>query len=177
MGPDLFAGGAVDAVIGGGLFPVAQVGVDRSEGVELAPFERAVFDVADVAFDLALVLRGAGSGQQGAHAVVGAEALELRVELRIVEVGLEDPGLEVVEHEDPGDPAEVPEGVFQPADEALGILAKHRFGCSPCANDSGPRAGLGSCASCRPPDSSPFRSPPGLPRGGRTPRARPVAGP
>ncbi len=128
MGADLLARGAVDAPVGDVFFPMAQVGVERGERIEPAAFHGVLLQIVHVAFHLALVLRGAREGGHGRGLIVPAEGRELRVELRIVEVGLEHAGLQVVEHEQFGHAAEVPEGVFNGAHEAFGVLARHGFG-------------------------------------------------
>lgn len=112
---DLAFGGAVDARVGDGFFPMGEVGVLGGETLEVVAFERAVFDMADAAFDFAFVLGRVGAAWHEARAVVSAEGLELGIDLGIEPVGAQHGGFEVVDIEDFGHAAEVPEGVFQTA--------------------------------------------------------------
>ena len=128
VGPDSPAGGAVDAGVCDGFFPVTEVDVEGVEVGEGFGFEGAFADVADVAFDFAFVLRGVGLGGERDESVVPAEGGEFWVEFGVVEVGFEDAGFEVVEDEGARDPAEVAQGVFEAPDEAFGVLAGHGFG-------------------------------------------------
>ena len=61
VGPDLAAGGAVDAGVGNGGFPVAEVDIDGVEVGEGFCFEGAFANVADVAFDFAFVVNSHSS--------------------------------------------------------------------------------------------------------------------
>ena len=99
---DLAFGGAVDARVGDGFFPMGEVGSLGGETLEVVAFERAVFDMADAAFDFALVLRRVGTAWHDARAVVLAEGLELGIDLGIEPVGAQHGGFEIVDIEDLG---------------------------------------------------------------------------
>ena len=91
------------------------MGVLGGETLEVVAFERAVFDIADAAFDFAFVLGRVGAAWHDAGAVVSAEGFELGIDLGIEPVGAQHGGFKVVDIEDLGHAAEVPEGVFQTA--------------------------------------------------------------
>ena len=84
---DLAFGGAVDARVGDGFFPMGEVGILGGETLEVVAFERAVFDIADAAFDFALVLGRVGTAWHDARAVVSTEGLKLGIDLGIEPVG------------------------------------------------------------------------------------------
>ncbi len=127
---DLAFGGAVDARVGDGFFPMGEVGVFVGETLEVVAFEGAVFDIADAAFDFAFVLGRVGAAWHDAGAVVSAEGFELGIDVGIEPVGAQHGGFEVVDIEDFGHAAEVPEGVFQAAQEAFRVLAENGFAVS-----------------------------------------------
>jgi len=124
---DLAFGGAVDAGVGDCFFPMGEVGVLGGETLEVVAFERAVFDIADAAFDFAFVLGRVGTAWHDAGAVVSAEGFELGIDIRIEPVGAQHGGFQIVDIEDLGHAAEVPEGVFQTAQKGFRILAEHGF--------------------------------------------------
>ena len=89
----------VDARVGDRRLPVRQELVLSGEAREHAALQRVAREVADVALGLALVTWRARLRRQHHRAGVPAERLELRVELRVVPVGLEHRALGVVEHQ------------------------------------------------------------------------------
>ena len=121
-------GGAVDAPVGFGLFPVTQVSVDFEKGVEGLAFDRALFDVTDASLYFAFVLGSARPGGQGHDVVVLTKGGEFRIEFGIVNIGLEDSGLEVVEHQHARHATETAKGVLDSTDEAFGVLPRHGLG-------------------------------------------------
>ena len=60
-------------------------------------------------------------------AVVGGKVAELGVELGLIPIGFDDGGFEVVRDEAFGHASEVAEGVFETAQEALGVLGQNGF--------------------------------------------------
>jgi hypothetical protein len=52
---------------------------------------------------------------------------DLRIELRIVPVGLQHPGLQIVDHDAPHRPAEKTQRIFQATDERLRVLPPDHF--------------------------------------------------
>ncbi len=123
----LLAGGAVDAGVGHLRLPLQQMSILLGETGEGSALQGVALNVAHVALDLALVARGPGSGRQDHRAVVRAKRLDLRIQLRVVPVGLGHRGLEVVDDQRLRDAAEVMEGVLQATDEVLGGLAVGRL--------------------------------------------------
>ena len=128
VGANLFASGAVNALVGDTPLPITQVHVERGEVLELLALHRTLFDVTDVALHLALVLRGAWARRQGRHVVVRTEGRKFRIKFGVVDVGLEHSGLQIVEHQQLRSSAEVSPRVLDAAHEALGVLAWHRLG-------------------------------------------------
>jgi len=123
--PDLFAGRAMDALVGGVRFPVEQMIVVFGEALEEQILEPVVLDVFHAAFDLALVSRRVGSRRQYHAAVMMRERFDLRIKLRVEPVGLRDRGFEVVDHDRPRHAAEIPERVLKSAEEFIGRLAPY----------------------------------------------------
>jgi hypothetical protein len=89
---NLMAGGAVNAGVGDGGLPPGQIPVLFGQAGEDPALERIVLGVADAALDLALVAGRAGFGGEDDGAVVAGEGLDLRVEVRVVPVGLRHRG-------------------------------------------------------------------------------------
>jgi hypothetical protein len=114
---------AVYASVGHRQFPVAEEAVlflQTGEG----PSPQGVFlDVVHASLHLPLVAGRVRSGGHEHRPIVFAEGADLGVELGVEPVGLRDGRLEVVQDEAARDPAEVPEGVLQAAEEVVGGLA------------------------------------------------------
>ena len=85
---NLLARGAVNPRVGDGRFPVEQVLVLLPRLEKGAAFQALLLNVVDAAFDLALVARRPRLGRQQDRAVVLAEALQLRIQIWVVPVGL-----------------------------------------------------------------------------------------
>ena len=107
-----------------------QMIVLRFQAWETMPLQSVVLDIAHAAFNLPLVPGRARLRGQDHHAVVLAEGLDLGIEVRVVPVRLLDRRLEVVDHQDLRHAAEMPEGVFNAANEIFGGLAIDRLGVS-----------------------------------------------
>ena len=118
----LSPGGAVDAGVGGVLFPLLEVAVLLGQTAELAALERVVLAILDAGLDLALVPGHARLGGQDERPVVGGELGQLGVEIRFIPIGLEHAGLEVVDHHLERHAAQGAKAVLQATDEGLGVL-------------------------------------------------------
>ena len=73
-------GGAVDTLIGDGLFPVAEVSILCCDVRELMSFESVDLDIVDVALDLAFVLRSIGACRNDGGLIVFCESKDLGME-------------------------------------------------------------------------------------------------
>jgi hypothetical protein len=85
----------------------------RRERFEHASTQRVRLEVRDAPLDLAFMPRSSWSRGKEREAVVPAELDDLRVEHRIVPIGLSHRRLRVVEHDRPRHAAEDAEGVLQ----------------------------------------------------------------
>ena len=121
-------GRAVDALVGSGLFPLAEMGVLRGDVRKLVSFEGVYFDVVDIAFDFAFVLRSVRTCWNDGGLIVISEGEDLGMKFRIVPVGLFDGGFEVVDTESGGDAAEVAKGVLDGCEEVIGTLCGKGLG-------------------------------------------------
>lgn len=110
---DLLARGAMDACVGGRRFPTQQELVLLRQRLEGACFQRVLLDVVDASLHLALVTWHPRLGGQQHRAVMLAEALQFRIQVRIVPVGSQHSRLEIVGDKRLGDAAEVQERVLQ----------------------------------------------------------------
>ena len=116
----------VDAVEGTG---DGGVGLgEREEGLSPQAAEDAGLGEADPVLDLGLVLGPARSGRQDADAVVRGHHPVAAVELRVVERGLVDPGLQVVGHDQARHAAEEAEHPDVRADPVRQRLGPGRLG-------------------------------------------------
>ena len=106
--------------ISGLLLPVEQELILLGEARELPPLESVVLDIGNAAFDLALVPRCPRLGRQDDRAIVSAELSELRIELGVEPIGLDDGRLEVVDDKRVRNATEVLEGILKAADEVIG---------------------------------------------------------
>lgn len=86
----------MDARVGHVLFPIRQVSVLRRQALERSPLDRVVLRILDARFHLALVPGRRRFGRQNDRAVMPGELLQLGMEFRIIPIGLQDTGLEVV---------------------------------------------------------------------------------
>lgn len=93
---ELPADRAVDAVIRDVALPVLQESVLVGETGEASAAQGVVLDILDASLDLALVARDAGLGRQRRRVVVRTEGAQLRIDLRIKPVRLDQRRLEVV---------------------------------------------------------------------------------
>ena len=116
------ARGAVDAGIGHAGLPLAQMGIEFSEGGKSVPRQRIVAHILHIAFYLSLMLRGVRTARHGRDAVVAAEVGKLRVELWIKPIRPLHGRPQVIEIEQHGHPAEGTQGVLHRPQETLGIL-------------------------------------------------------
>ena len=123
MGP----GGSMDPGVGNGAFPVRQMPVQRGNRRELLPLEGVVLDEVDPFFDLSLVAGHIGLGGKQNDPVVATERGELRVKIRVVPVGPENGGLQVVGDKGFGASPKGAEGIFQKADQGVGGLSPDRL--------------------------------------------------
>ena len=105
--------------------PGQQVSVRRRQRREPPALQRVVLDVADAPLDLPLVTRRVRLRRQHHRAVVLAERLHLRVQLRIEPVRILHRRLQVVDHQRLRHPAEVPERILQRPEECVRRLAEH----------------------------------------------------
>src|SRR6478752_2209759 len=138
----------VHARVGHGQLPVAEEPVLLLQARE-APAPQGVFlDIVDAALDLPLVARRVGTRWQEHGAVVLAEGADLGIELGVEPIGLLDGRLEVVEDQASGDPAEVPEGILEAAEEVVGGLAEYSLtvGLAGVAQDDAEDVGLAALA-------------------------------
>lgn len=90
------------SAIGDGAFPVGEKEILRREAGKLAALERVGLGVFYAGLDLAFVSRHPGFGRQQRGAVVFAEGAQLRIELGVEPVGLEDRGLQIIGDEGGG---------------------------------------------------------------------------
>jgi hypothetical protein len=112
-GADL--GGSVYPDIGDMAEPVVALGVEVVEPVEGAAVQKAVAQVGDAAFDLALGAGAVGAAAFGLEGVVTHEVLEAGADA----VGADDDLAHVVVEDAPGPSAEEGKGVLMAADERV----------------------------------------------------------
>ena len=111
-GLHLAARAAVDA--GGGPLglPVLEKFVLLFDRLEATALERGALSVADCVLDAALAVGVADSGRIGDHAIVREHGRVHRVELGLVEVGLEHALFEIIEHDVATTTAEIAPGLL-----------------------------------------------------------------
>ncbi len=119
----LLADRAVNARVGHVLFPVRKMTVVRRQTGKAPALDRVVLRILYARLHFPLVPGHDRLGGQNDRAVMPGKLRQLGMELRIVPVGLEHPGFQVVGHHRGRNPAKVPEGIFQTPDKALGGLA------------------------------------------------------
>jgi len=112
----------VNPRVSGVLFPVEQMRILLVETVEHAPGQRVVLHVLDARLHLALMLRRIRLRRQKYRSVVLRERLQLRMDFRIVPVGLFYGRLEIIDRQLPGNSPEITERVFEDANEVLSRL-------------------------------------------------------
>ena len=101
---------------------------EREEGLAPQAAENAGLGEADAVLDLGLVLGAARSGRQDADAVVRGHHAIAAVDLRVVERGLVDPGLQIVGHDQARHAAEEAEHADMRADPVRQCLGPGRLG-------------------------------------------------
>ena len=102
----------MDAGIGPVLLPAIEVALAVLEGVEAQPFERGGLGMPDPRFDFALSI-GIGDPTGESHDAVMLEQIsKKRVEGGIVEIGLDNPFPQIVEHDHAGSAAQAAKGPF-----------------------------------------------------------------
>ena len=172
---DLLAHRAMDPGVGDRTLPKLEELVLLAEAGKLPALQRVVLDVLDAVLDLALVARHPGPGRQDDRAVMAGEVRELGVDLRIEPIGLDDAGLQVIDHGPQRDPAKVPEGVLQAAQKRLGVLAPDhlRVAFPGMAQDAAKQVRPAPAVVLDAPRRR-GRSPLASPRQGRTPTAGPA---
>ena len=126
-GADLLPRRAVDARVSHLLFPFGQKQVLRPERRKAPPFERIAAHVADAAFDLSLVLRRVRPARQHIHRVMTAKLRQLRIDLRIEPIRLQDRRFEVVQVHQQRRPAKAAHGILQTTQKRLRVLPQHRL--------------------------------------------------
>ncbi len=129
-----------------GPLPLEQMLVLFGQAAKGASLDRVVLRILDPSLDLALVTGHSGPGREDDRTVMLCELLELGVEPRVIKVRIDDPRLEVVDHDGGGNGSEGSEGVFEVPDEVLGRLPR----CGPCGSGSGLRETNASGAACPP---------------------------
>ena len=123
----LFASGAVNTCVGYACLPVEKMLVLLLQAGERMALESVIFYVIYTAFDLSLVTWRIRLCGQNHSAVMFAKGLDLRVNVRIVPVCILHGRLEIIDDQGPGDTAEMPEGIFQTANEVVGGLTIDYF--------------------------------------------------
>ena len=109
--------GAVDPRIGDRAFPLAQVIVLGGQRFEAPSAQAVALHVGHAPFHLALVSGRSRPGGQNRDVVMPAELHDLRVQLRIVPVGLADHGLGIVEDNRLGHSPQGPKRILQGTNE------------------------------------------------------------
>ncbi len=123
----LFARGAMDALVGDADFPLCQEEIFLRQGLEPPAFERIAAHVGNSPLHLPLVLRRPRSARHDSHAVMAAEVGQLRVDLRIEPVRLQDRCFQVVEIEQKRHAPKVADRIFKAAQERFRVLPHDRF--------------------------------------------------
>ena len=126
-GHDLFAGRAMDTLVGDTAFPVTKKEVFFTQRLEASSLQSIGAHVSDPALHFTFVLRRPGTTRNDMHAVVATKVSQLRIDFRIKQVGLEHSRFKVVQIQQQGHPAKAAQPVFQTPQEGLGILATNRF--------------------------------------------------
>ena len=124
-GAHLLVDRPVDPRVGHVPLPVGQVDVLGPQAFEATALDRVLLGVVDPGLALALVPRHPRLARQDHRPVKPGKLGQLRVELRIIPVRLQDRGLQVVDHHGPRNPADRPERVLDAAQERLRVLAPH----------------------------------------------------
>ena len=119
---DLLARCAVNPVVRHPRLPIEQMHVLLLQAGERLALQGVALGVAHLALDLSLVTRCARLGRQDARAVVFGEGLNLRVQIGVKPIGLEDSRFEVVDNEGLGNAAKLPEGILDAREERFGRL-------------------------------------------------------
>ena len=123
MGP----GGSMDPGVGNRAFPLRQMPVKLAKRGELLPLEGVTLDEVDSFFDLSLVAGRIGLGGKQNDPIVATECGELRVQIRVIPVGPENGGLQVVGNKGFGASSKGAEGIFQKTDQGVGGLSPDRL--------------------------------------------------
>jgi hypothetical protein len=110
-GGHLPLGRAVDARIGPALLPAVDVGLGFGQALE-AKAAHLELGVLDTRFDFSLTVAVAHATRQRHGAVVGEHVAIERIEIRIVDVGLEHALAQIVEHNDAHRAAEPGQGLL-----------------------------------------------------------------
>ena len=103
-------------------FPIEQMLILLLQAREYTAFESVTLYIIYTAFYLSLVTWRIRFCGQNHSAVMFAKGLDFGMNIRIVPVGILYGGLEIVDDQSPGHAAEMPEGIFQTADEVVGGL-------------------------------------------------------
>ena len=128
--PDLLSGGAVNAGVGHGAFPIRQKQVLRRQTLEAAPFERIILGILHSGLDLTLVLGHRRPGRQNHRAIVPAKLLHLRVKLRLKPIHPRHRRPKIINDQGSGNPTKVTKRIFQRPDEVFRRLAPDHFAVS-----------------------------------------------
>ncbi|MDT4816658.1 hypothetical protein FQZ97_497130 [compost metagenome] len=103
---------AVDPLGGPVRFPLLKEGVLLLDRLEAAPLQGGGLRMLDRVLDRALSIRITHARRIGHHAIVGKHGRVHRIELGLVQVGLKDAFLQVVQHHVLGHAAEVTPGLL-----------------------------------------------------------------
>ena len=112
-GHDLFAGRAMDPLVGDTAFPVTKKEVFFTQRLEASSLQSIGAHVSDPALHFPFVLRRPGTTRNDMQAVVATKVSQLRIDFRIKPVGLEHSGFKVVQIQQQGHPAKAAQPVFQ----------------------------------------------------------------
>lgn len=123
----LFAGGAMNALIGHRIFPLPQESVLIGQALKGVSFKSIAFDIFDARFRFAFVFETARQTGQKGRAIMTAETFQLGIEFWITPVGSQNCRLQIVDVQSFGNPAEGSESILQTTDECFSILSQHRL--------------------------------------------------
>ena len=127
---NLAFGCAMDAQIGHRALPFDQPLIFGRQAIEGAPGQSVALNISYAVFNLAFMLRGSWQARQDHRPVVASELQQFWVELRIGKIKFEHRRFKIIQINCLGNSAEIAEGIFQAANERLGVLMEDRLAIS-----------------------------------------------